>query len=214
MKRTRMLAAAGIVATLASGAIAYKTLFQHTAYTITRVIDGDTFETAEKQRIRINGIQAPESGLCGSKEAALALTKRIEGKRVYIKVLYLDVYRRQIANVYLSNGSLLASVLAREGSVYVRQNSPGDQALLAAGDEARANKRGIYGEPCTQTENEENARCVIKANNPGTTGRKIYHLPGCKSYPITQVQLYMGDQWFCTEKEAIRAGYTKAESCP
>ncbi len=32
-------------------------------------------------------------------------------------------------------------------------------------------------------------------------------------YEKTEVQLYMGDQWYCTEKEAIKAGYVKATDC-
>lgn len=201
------------MATLASGLIAYKTIVQQTAYTVTRVIDGDTFETAEKQRIRINGIQAPESGLCGSSEATQVLEKYVKDKKIYMKVIYLDAFRRQIADVYMPNGTRLAQVLAREGSVYVLQKSASDPLLLEAGAEARINHRGIFGESCTQTINSNKSSCSIKGNT--LQGKSsIYHLPTCNSYKTAQVQLYLGDQWFCTEKEAQQAGFTKAETCP
>jgi hypothetical protein len=28
------------------------------------------------------------------------------------------------------------------------------------------------------------------------------------------IQLHQGDQWFCTEKEAVKAGFVKAGGCP
>ncbi len=187
-----------------AGLLTYQTLFRNTAYTVTRVIDGDTFETAEKQRIRINGIEAPEAGLCGSDESTRMLERKILGKKVFLKVTYLDRFRRNIANVYLSDGSLLAETLAREGSVIVNQG----------GNEARTKKTGLHGLPCTQTTNTQRPTCTIKGNRPEGGGKPTYHLPGCNSYPITTVQLYVGDEWFCTEKEAIKAGFTKAETCP
>lgn len=196
------------------GLLTYQTLFHNTAYTVTRIIDGDTFETAEKQRIRINGIQAPEAGLCGSDESTHTLKQKILGKKVFLKVTYLDRFRRNIANVYLSDGSLLAETLAREGSVVVNQGGTPDPKLLSAGNEARMKKTGLHGLPCTQTTNTKHPECTIKGNKPEGGKKPTYHMPGCKSYPITAVQLYFGDQWFCTEKEAIKAGFTKAETCP
>lgn len=214
-KVSKRAVAAGIaVATLASGIIAYKALIHQTAYTVTRVIDGDTFETQEKQRVRINGIQAPETGLCGSAEATKILERHVLNKKVFMKIIYLDAFRRDIADVYLPDGRSLAYVLAEEGSVYVLQKSASDSKLLAIGNDARTNNRGIFGEPCTQTENVQKSSCVIKGNYPRSNSKGSYHLPGCKSYKTAMVQLYLGDQWFCTEKEAQKAGFTKAETCP
>jgi endonuclease YncB( thermonuclease family) len=208
---TAAIAAVGIAAT--SGIFAYKTLFAKTAYSVARVIDGDTFVTSENQHIRINGVNAPEIDLCGGKESAKTLSDLILRKKVYAKILYIDEYRRELADVYLSDGTLLAEVLAKSGSAYVHQRAGSNPALLAMGNEARKNMRGIYGKTCTQWTNTDKPSCTIKGNNPGTTGNKTYHMPGCQSYAITAVQLYLGDQWFCTEKEAKAAGYTKALSC-
>lgn len=203
------------IASLASGIIAYKTIVDHTAYTVARVIDGDTFETSEKQRIRISGIQAPEVGMCGSKEATETLERYIKGKKVFIKVVYLDSYRRQIADVYLSDGRPLSYLLASSGRVYVHQVTATDPKLLSAGSDARTKKLGVYGAECTQTTNTSRPKCMIKANKPlSSSGKPTYHVPGCNSYSITQVQLYLGDRWFCTEAEAIKAGFTKAATCP
>lgn len=218
MKRKQMpkrIVLAGVaVAVATSGMVAFHTLFRQTAYTVTRVIDGDTFVTAENQIIRINGIQAPEKGLCGSDDSANTLEKLVVGKKVYIKIVYLDRYRRQIANVYLSNGQSLGELLAAKGSVIVVQGGKSDKHLLGAGNKARSTGIGLYGEPCTQRTNKKMPSCTIKANkNLGTTNN-IYHTPACKAYATVLIQLYLGDQWFCTEKEAISAGFTKAKTCP
>lgn len=128
--------------------------------------------------------------------------------------MYLDAFRRQIGDVYLPDGRSLAYVLASDGSVYVLQKSASDAMLLEAGNDARAHERGIFGESCTQTENIDKPKCTIKGNYPRLGSRSTYHTPECMAYKNTKVQLYLGDQWFCTEKEAIAAGFTKAETCP
>lgn len=46
--RGKIVATGATIALLASSAIAYKVITHQTSYTVTRVIDGDTFETAEK----------------------------------------------------------------------------------------------------------------------------------------------------------------------
>lgn len=116
--------------------------------------------------------------------------------------------------MYLSDGSLLAETLAREGSVIVNQKSISDAKLVAAGKEAKEKKVGLHGLPCTQLTNTDRPTCTIKGNKPESGGKPTYHMPGCNSYSITTVQLYFGDRWFCTEKEAKEAGFTKAETCP
>lgn len=52
--------------------------------------------------------------------------------------------------------------------------------------------------------------CNIKGN---ISGEKIYHLPGCTSYEKTTIDESKGEKWFCSEKEAIDAGWRKAKNC-
>ncbi|MGQ9480132.1 MAG: cold-shock protein [Chloroflexus sp.] len=52
--------------------------------------------------------------------------------------------------------------------------------------------------------------CVIKGNISIDTGEKIYHLPGMKDYEITRISEEHGERWFCTEQEAIQAGWRRA----
>lgn len=52
--------------------------------------------------------------------------------------------------------------------------------------------------------------CLIKGNVSINTGRKLYHLPGMEDYESTVINPEYGERWFCTETEAIQAGWVKA----
>lgn len=58
--------------------------------------------------------------------------------------------------------------------------------------------------------NKNSQKCNIKGN---ISGDKIYHLPGCASYGKTTIDESKGERWFCSEKEAIDAGWRKAKNC-
>lgn len=55
-----------------------------------------------------------------------------------------------------------------------------------------------------------NPRCNIKGNISVSTGKKIYHVPGQQDYEKTVITTEKGERWFCSEQEAIEAGWTKA----
>jgi len=52
--------------------------------------------------------------------------------------------------------------------------------------------------------------CVIKGNISMNSGNKIYHTPGMEDYESTVINPEKGERWFCSESEAIAAGWTKA----
>ena len=54
---------------------------------------------------------------------------------------------------------------------------------------------------------------IIKGNIDFPINKYTYHLPGCTQYETAIVQEDKGEQWFCTEAEARKAGYTKAKTC-
>ncbi len=55
-----------------------------------------------------------------------------------------------------------------------------------------------------------NSTCKIKGNISINSGNKIYHVPGQKDYEKTRIQSEHGEKWFCSEQEAINAGWKKA----
>ena len=48
--------------------------------------------------------------------------------------------------------------------------------------------------------------CLIKGNI-NKKGDRIYHVPGWKDYDKTDIDVEMGEQWFCTEQDALDAGW-------
>jgi micrococcal nuclease len=51
----------------------------------------------------------------------------------------------------------------------------------------------------------------IKGNKQ-PDGDKIYHLPGSTHYDKVKVDFFKGEQYFWTERDAIKAGYRKSKT--
>jgi micrococcal nuclease len=52
---------------------------------------------------------------------------------------------------------------------------------------------------------------AIKGNISISTGEKIYHVPGGEYYHQTVIDEAKGERWFCTETEAVAAGWRKSK---
>lgn len=52
--------------------------------------------------------------------------------------------------------------------------------------------------------------CNIKGNI-SSSGEKIYHVPSGQYYEQTVIDESKGERWFCSEGEAIRAGWRKSK---
>ena len=183
-------------------------------YTVTEVTDGDTFVTNTGAKIRILGIDAPEAGLCGSQEAKEELEKLILNKKVKISPTANDTFKRLVSDVYIDGASVNNLMIASGWAAYDSSDSLDAKAMRESGENARKNKIGVYSEKCSQTVSP-NPKCRVKANINDTYGTKIYYLPSCTiRYDNISVDLFCGDQWYCTEKEAQTAGFAKAKACP
>jgi hypothetical protein len=56
---------------------------------------------------------------------------------------------------------------------------------------------------------QEARACAIKGNI-SRTGERIYHLPFQQFYPKTRINKSTGERWFCTEQEAVEAGWRRS----
>lgn len=180
-------------------------------YTVTQVIDGDTFVTKENRYVRLDSVNAPELGFCLGKEAKEKMEKLVMGKKVFLKVSFVDNYNRIVASVYTLDGNVGEKMLAAGLATFKDKGVLKGSTLGDTEAVARKAKIGIYSPICTQTENPTNRNCNIKGNV--VDSGKFYHYPGCQSYATTIVQLYLGDKWFCTETEAKKAGFVKGADC-
>ncbi|GEL95035.1 hypothetical protein CCO02nite_16930 [Cellulomonas composti] len=57
---------------------------------------------------------------------------------------------------------------------------------------------------------DPDAACLIKGNVSFKTGELIFHVPGQAYYDETVINEAYGERWFCTEAEAVAAGWRKA----
>lgn len=203
------------------------------------VIDGDTIEISG-QRIRFNGIDAPEgeqscrngkgqSYACG-RAAANALDKFLAASRpVSCQFVEWDQYGRFVGNCARADGKSIQQWLVANGhALDWPRYSHG--AFAAQEATARASKRGVWrGEFQRPWEwrasTREQAPEVI---NPGGSvsligqsdcnikgnisakGERIYHVPGQKYYVQTKITEGKGERWFCSENEAQQAGWRKS----
>ena len=137
---------------------------------VKRVIDGDTFELEDKERVRLLGIDTPEKYESNKldKDAqrtgedkktiqklgrlASDFTKSlIEGKKVLLvpeaKYDDKDVYGRLLRYVYLEDGTFVNKKIVEEGYATAYRKYPVSKLdeLIQAEKEARVNKRGLWG---------------------------------------------------------------------
>lgn len=127
---------------------------------VTKVIDGDTFEILGGARVRMLGIDTPEtkdprrSVECFGKEASNKTRQLLEGKVVILQkdISEKDKYKRKLRYVYLplQDGKLLFvnDYLVREGYANILTYPPDvkfAEQFRHAEREAREAKRGLWG---------------------------------------------------------------------
>lgn len=198
---------------------------------VTRVIDGDTIELENGQRVRYIGIDTPETVdprkpiQCFGVESAKKNRELVEGKTVRLEkdITDKDKYGRLLRYVYL--GDLFVNLeLVKEGFAHSYTYPPDvkyQAEILEAERQAREAKRGLW-RACplvSPTVSSPSVRgqtttdCKIKGNI-NASGEKIYHFPDCGSYAKTKIDESRGERWFCSEEEAQAAGWRRALNCP
>ena len=188
---------------------------QQDLFLVTEVLDGDTLIIAPDQSMRLANIDTPSIDNCFGQEAKDFLTNLILNQRVNIISVGRDTYKRTVALVYLPDGQLVNQIMAQNGlGIYTSTKTDEREKINQAVESARNNQIGIFSQTCSQTENIDNPKCNIKGNIGKHDREKYYHLPECAEYNRTIVELHLGEQWFCSEKEANQAGYNKSKNCP
>ncbi len=182
------------------------------------VVDGDTIDLAGS-RIRLLHIDAPESAQPGGSAATRHLAALIRGRSVTCAAEGSDAYGRVLA-VCAAGGHDLgrAMVAAGQAAVFRRYGDAYDAEERAA----RSAQRGIWAEPdplmpwdfrAASWQAADGAApdpdCPIKGN-VSATGVRIYHLPWSRSYGDTRIAPAKGERWFCSEPEAVAAGWRPA----
>lgn len=187
-----------------------------------RVIDGDTLEVAG-QVVRLDGIDAPESGQrcrdgagrdwpCG-RDAARALAGWAAGG-VRCAGSARDDYGRLIAVCAGAGGEINARLVRDGWALAFRRYS---LRYVAEEDAARSAGAGIWAGSFTAPWDFRAGRwesaaadaplagCPIKGNI--SANGRIYHTPYSRDYDRTRIDTARGERWFCSEAEALAAGW-------
>ncbi len=120
---------------------------------VTRVSDGDTLwlrPQAEASRrrpvkLRLLGIDAPERCQSGGAASTAALRSRVLHRTVVVQVAGKDSYGRWLGNLLL-HGDDVGAWMVREGQAWSYRHQ-GTDAYAAEEREARAARRGVFGDP-------------------------------------------------------------------
>lgn len=200
-------------------------------YKVVRVIDGDTIEIEGGKKVRYIGIDTPETVNpntiieCFGKESSIKNTELVEGKVVRLEkdVSETDKYGRLLRYVYVGD-VFVNDYLVRQGYANSYTYPPDvkyQSQFKEAETEAKNSNLGLWkscplGDSTTPKAivstvktNVNATGCTIKGNI-SSKGEKIYHMIGQSYYDKTVIDINAGEKWFCSEKEAVSAGWRKS----
>ena len=206
-------------------------------YPVVSVADGDTITVAiggVNERVRLIGIDAPElhnPAECFAQESADHARGVLAGTSVHLVADPSqddrDRYGRLLRYVFLPDGANVNADLVASGYAYEYTfDDPYRYQDLFRADQRSAESGGVgvwaasgcAGQRLPQGAPTGPARprrlpsdgCLIKGNI-NVKGEKIYHLPGDDSYDDTVITAAKGERFFCSEADAIAAGWRAAK---
>lgn len=191
------------------------------------VVDGDTLRIGAVS-IRIHGIDAPEHGqncnlpngrqwACGQ-SATNHMARLTAKKQVECRPVETDRYGRIVAKC-TAGGVDLAQDMVLNGLAWAYQQYSRDYVRVEAS--ARSERRGVWQAQTmpawdyrkagwdSASANNASDTCPIKGNI-SRSGERIYHMPWSPAYARTRIDTSQGERWFCTEAEAVAAGWRAA----
>lgn len=113
------------------------------------VADGDTLEVmrdGRAVRVRMAGIDAPESGQPWSRRARSRLAELVFHRDVTVHVRDVDRYGRDVVDVMTSDGRRVNSILVGEGLAWFYEAYSDDGELERLEIEARSGRRGVWSD--------------------------------------------------------------------
>ncbi len=194
-----------------------------------RVSDGDSLVVGG-HRVRLFGIDAHELDQTCTNEEGREIAcgdwarhwarNMFQGRYAQCDTMKFDRYERALATCEI-DGEDVGEILLRAGvvAIYPRETLQDyieyekEAQLLARGiwawdSESPLDHRAAQRQERAAAQEIEVDGCSIKGNISGSG--KIYHMPGQENYAQTSINTGKGERWFCSEAEALDAGWRKA----
>lgn len=108
------------------------------------VMDGDTFRTPDKTRVRLWGIDAPEKNQPYADESRARLKELIEGKAVRLEWKDKDQHSREVAIVYAGSTNINLQMVKEGLAWHYAYFAPDAEDLAAAEKAARKKHKGLW----------------------------------------------------------------------
>ena len=187
------------------------------------IVDGDTIDVAG-HRIRLEGIDAPESGQwcpkrhLGTWPCGKAATRKLKELIADRPVTCDDVGRGKhgrVIGICRIDGQDINALMVRSGYAWAFVKY--SHSYVSEESKARMSRIGIWsGAPAipawqyrergwTVAEQKSPDGCPIKGNT--SSNGRIYHMPWSPWYKKVRIDKARGDRWFCSESEAKAAGW-------
>ncbi len=181
------------------------------------ISDGDTITVLKSDktqvRIRLYGIDAPESGQDFGSRAKQETSDLAFRKQVTVRPHDIDKYGRTVAEVILPGGVSLNRELVSRGMAwwYVKY-APTDQVLAQLQAEAKAAKRGLWSQdnPIPPWDLRHRQGDTKAAGVIGNSKSRVYHRPTCRGAVVMKEANRVN---FATAQDAEVAGYRSAGDC-
>ena len=115
---------------------------------VVRVADGDTVSLLdsnnEQHRIRLYGIDAPESGQPHGDRAREALAGMVAGRQLGVVVVETDDYGRLVGTLYADGRNINLALVQQGHAWWYQYFARHERPLEAAEKEARSARRGLW----------------------------------------------------------------------
>lgn len=182
------------------------------------IIDGDTVDVvippARRVRVRLHGVDTPESGEPFSQQALVFTRVLMFSRDVAITGKDVDVYGRLVARIVIDGNDASEAVIAAGlGCTFHRYVS--DPLLDAALSRARAGHLGFWADGAHQPACVGREARTQLATAPsaatgfiGNVSSQVYHLPTCRNAHCKNCT-----RTFATRAEAEAAGFKPAGDC-
>ena len=179
------------------------------------VSDGDTitvYDGREQTRIRLDGIDCPETGADFSQRAKQFTSEIVFGKQVRIEGKETDRYGRLVARIKVG-GTDVSLALVEAGLAWHYKQYSDDQVLAAAEVVAKAKKIGVWSlpnpvPPWDHRSGVASATSSTSGPYHGNSRSKVYHAQGCQYFDCKNCTVNLA-----SKETAARQGFRPHERC-